>query len=807
MVDTTRYNTGNELGSNKLEDLSDNAKNIDKFANGGNETFPDRFGVVRKSIAGMESDHVDQINAHEIEHDNQIVRHESEFITHIEGMGLTPAAGSFQAGGTITDRNQTLYDEVSHVFYAWGGALPKVVAAGSTPATAGGTGVGAWSDKTDLMLRSDINIVQKRFACVADMVADTSLSVGKIVETIGYYNDWHGNEEAKGGNKYEVVAAGTGTEDGGTFISLNNGLQAKGLFFDGIINVCQFGAKGDALSDDTASIQAAIYFSNANSYKTYIPSGTYRITQTITCNMGSHYSESGTYIYGDGRSSTNIRLNHTTGEVIPIFKPLTGTYNLTVKDVHFSADNEALCDGVIFDNPVSGVIFDQVDISGVRKGVICNDDAWINSWTRMKIDARDIGFSMAKSGTTNHWDGIFVYRTNIMAYDLRGSYSSVGSLAADNCTGIVYSISYFSGFIGALGSEQPESLRCPDKILYTRDSNVSIGYLLTLNPSITHTPFTVIDVLTGDINIDRIEANNTAYSLPSTIKSSGLLYKNYDGILKIGRVDGSMTFSPYTESSTIRAVTIIHNDAGTEIAYSEGKSRPFVGSQSKFIKSLGNFSNESKGVRAKAIYMDAYGSPLAGGDGTVDYQWSSGVSVGDVFLENDPKKAGRLGYVCAVDSGTYIRDQDYLSIPVISSGVLADKPISPVIGQQYYCTGLTTKPILLMWSGSFWADSNGCVDHEAWSIKTSWDDYKGTIDTWFNAWDSAIWSITNRPNGLSQGSICWLSVEVKPFVYSGTKKAITQKITATPSSGQPNYVYVRRLNTVDNVWSDWVQSS
>lgn len=159
MVDTTRYNTGNELGSNKLEDLSDNAKNIDNFSNSGNETFTDRLGISRRTIAGMELDHVDQINAHEIEHDNQIARHESEFITHIESMGWTPASGSFQAGGTITDRNQTLYDEVSHAFFAWGGEIPiggYVVLAGSTPETAGGVGVGAWADKTDLMLRNEL---------------------------------------------------------------------------------------------------------------------------------------------------------------------------------------------------------------------------------------------------------------------------------------------------------------------------------------------------------------------------------------------------------------------------------------------------------------------------------------------------------------------------------------------------------------------------------------------------------------------------------------------------------------------------
>jgi len=53
MTDTQRYNTGNELGSNKLEDLSDNAKNIDVFANSEELTGTNRLGVEFPTIAGI----------------------------------------------------------------------------------------------------------------------------------------------------------------------------------------------------------------------------------------------------------------------------------------------------------------------------------------------------------------------------------------------------------------------------------------------------------------------------------------------------------------------------------------------------------------------------------------------------------------------------------------------------------------------------------------------------------------------------------------------------------------------------------
>lgn len=50
---TMSYNTGNPIGSTNPKDLSDNAKCLDRFANGPECTYKDRLGVARISVPGM----------------------------------------------------------------------------------------------------------------------------------------------------------------------------------------------------------------------------------------------------------------------------------------------------------------------------------------------------------------------------------------------------------------------------------------------------------------------------------------------------------------------------------------------------------------------------------------------------------------------------------------------------------------------------------------------------------------------------------------------------------------------------------
>lgn len=66
---------------------------------------------------------------------------------------------SFQAGATITLPNHALKDETTGEYFRWDGVLPtggKVVPSGSTPASSGGVGLGAWLSVGDAVLRGQI---------------------------------------------------------------------------------------------------------------------------------------------------------------------------------------------------------------------------------------------------------------------------------------------------------------------------------------------------------------------------------------------------------------------------------------------------------------------------------------------------------------------------------------------------------------------------------------------------------------------------------------------------------------------------
>lgn len=63
---------------------------------------------------------------------------------------------SFEKGFNVTTWNEVLLLEEDGEYYRWDGTLPKNVPAGSTPATTGGVGLGAWISVGDAALRSDL---------------------------------------------------------------------------------------------------------------------------------------------------------------------------------------------------------------------------------------------------------------------------------------------------------------------------------------------------------------------------------------------------------------------------------------------------------------------------------------------------------------------------------------------------------------------------------------------------------------------------------------------------------------------------
>lgn len=65
--------------------------------------------------------------------------------------------GSFSSGSTINVKNERL--EYQGGLYRWDGVLPKIVAPGSTPESAGGVGLGKWVGVGDALLRQQLESV------------------------------------------------------------------------------------------------------------------------------------------------------------------------------------------------------------------------------------------------------------------------------------------------------------------------------------------------------------------------------------------------------------------------------------------------------------------------------------------------------------------------------------------------------------------------------------------------------------------------------------------------------------------------
>jgi hypothetical protein len=150
--------TQDAVPSESPRDLKFNAGKIDEFVTSMALKYADRFGGEHYTIEGL-----------------RWLAQQA-----IAQYGWIPV-GTFQAGTTITLPNQILKDTTDGEYYRWDGTLPKIVAAGSTPASAGGTGTGAWLSIGDSTLRSWVNSnISINFNSVTDMIAGKAISGNTI---------------------------------------------------------------------------------------------------------------------------------------------------------------------------------------------------------------------------------------------------------------------------------------------------------------------------------------------------------------------------------------------------------------------------------------------------------------------------------------------------------------------------------------------------------------------------------------------------------------------------------------------------
>lgn len=147
------------------------------------------------------------------------------------------------------------------------------------------------------------------YAATVAVMKTLALAVGDTVETGGYTSVGDG-----GHAEYSVVAGGTGTDDGGSYIDLDNGRQAKLLPKD-VVYADQFGCTGDGVADDQAKLQNAIDYAESISTNVVLdPAKTYAIGSALT--VGATGQE--IFIQGGGRknSSTLKALSAFTGGMV-----------------------------------------------------------------------------------------------------------------------------------------------------------------------------------------------------------------------------------------------------------------------------------------------------------------------------------------------------------------------------------------------------------------------------------------------------------------------------------------------------------
>lgn len=286
------YNTGNPIPSAALEDMADNAQTFDALVTKTEGTTTDRLGRTRRVFQQILMD-----------------------------MGFQPLSGSFQTGATITARNQTLYDEVSQVFYAWGGVIPVggyIVPAGSTPATAGGIGALLWVDRTDLALRSALALKdgEKLVGMCEDLTALRATEPEFDGQTIKLKQHTAGT--FKGGGRFRALLNGAGyTDNNGTIIKTTGGSVWLRINAD-IITPLMFGAIGDGATNDSSALNSCFASSLKNNVD--MLGLTYSVTSTVIFNgAGKRTFKNGTIsaasaititrVYSYGHMLDNIIIN------------------------------------------------------------------------------------------------------------------------------------------------------------------------------------------------------------------------------------------------------------------------------------------------------------------------------------------------------------------------------------------------------------------------------------------------------------------------------------------------------------------
>ena len=256
-----------------------------------------------------------------------------------------------------------------------------------------------------------------------------------------------------------------------------------------VLNVKDFGAKGDGSTDDTAAIQAAIdYAVAAGRRSVYFPAGTYIVTsplhaqvETGTTTVGG--STKSRYTYGMGLTLRGEQVGKTvlrkTGQAtytIPannnnnggstvdttlFFGGTEGT-GLYVSDLSIENASTGECYAIYATR--ARCVLERLNVCTNSHGIYLY--GWLNNLTDIIITAKEKGLWVANA-TSTVCNKVFAAGCNNPYYLVSAYYSTLISCCADSCTGSIWTLKGSVSMIGC-GSESKGADRYIDLLDDTR---------------------------------------------------------------------------------------------------------------------------------------------------------------------------------------------------------------------------------------------------------------------------------------------------------------------------------------------------
>ncbi len=256
-----------------------------------------------------------------------------------------------------------------------------------------------------------------------------------------------------------------------------------------VLNVKDFGAKGDGSTDDTAAIQAAIdYAVAAGRRSVYFPAGTYIVTsplhaqvETGTTTVGG--STKSRYAYGMGLTlrgeqvgKTVLRKTGQTTYTIPANNNINGgsTVDTTlffggtegtglyVSDLSIENASTDECYAIYATR--ARCILERLNVCTNSHGIYLY--GWLNNLTDIIITAKEKGLWVANA-TSTVCNKVFAAGCNNPYYLVSAYYSTLISCCADSCTGSIWTLKGSVSMIGC-GSESKGADRYIDLLDDTR---------------------------------------------------------------------------------------------------------------------------------------------------------------------------------------------------------------------------------------------------------------------------------------------------------------------------------------------------